>query len=710
MPISQVRAARRSALFTTPNVFPALLLLFISASATCAATIVVPAGGDLQAAINTAVPGDTIVLEAGATYRGPFVLPRKTGDSYITIQSSRVAEIVGRITPLQRGLLANLRSNVGGDPVIRTATGAHHYRLVGLEIATFSATDLIYDLVRLGDSNQTDLSNVPHHLILDRLYIHGFATQSVQRGVSLNSAETTISNSYISNIHMVGFDTQAICGWNGPGPFHIINKYLEAAGENIMFGGSLPAISNLVPSNIEIRRNYFFKPLSWKVGHATYAGIHWSIKNLLEFKNARNVVVDGNVLENSWTDSQIGYAVLFTVRSEDGRAPWATVENISFTNNTVKNTEQGLQLLGSDYPYQSGRGNGLTISNNLFTGIANRFLTMNGYYNVNLTRNTHVQSGNVTALYGEPSIGFVYTSNITVRSGYGFFGDDIGEGKPALAAYTPGYVFQNNVIAGGAATIYPTGNFFPTSLSGVLDSTYRVTNLTYANLGCDINALNAAQSGGTATATPTPTPSPTPTPTASPTPTPTASGTVVLYAAEAPVRVGAWSVVADATAAGGKRISNPDVGAAKLTTPLAAPRNYFEMTFNATAGVDYRLWMRGRTLNNSWSNDSVFIQFSDSVNSSGAAVYRIGTTSAADWNLEDCSGCGLSNWGWQDNGWGVGVFGPLIRFATSGTHTIRIQVREDGLSIDQIVLSSSTFKSSSPGALKNDTKILPKSP
>lgn len=132
------------------------------------------------------------------------------------------------------------------------------------------------------------------------------------------------------------------------------------------------------------------------------------------------------------------------------------------------------------------------------------------------------------------------------------------------------------------------------------------------------------------------------------------------------------------------------------------------MTFNATAGVDYRIWIRSRAQNDFWGNDSVFIQFSDSVNSSGAPVFRIGTTSAAEMNLEDCSGCGLSGWGWQDNGWGVGVFGPLIRFATTGTHKIRIQVREDGLSIDQIVLSSQTYKNSAPGSLKNDTRILPK--
>jgi len=232
-------------------------------------------------------------------------------------------------------------------------------------------------------------------------------------------------------------ETQAIAAWNGPGPLHFVNNYLEGAGENVMFGGSLPAISNLVPSNIEIRRNYFFKPLSWKVGHPTYAGIHWGIKNLLEFKNARNVIVDGNVFENSWTDAQIGYAVLFTVRSEEGHAPWATVENVTFTNNTVKNTEQGLQLLGTDSPYQSGRGNGLMIANNLFTGIVNRFYTVNGFYNVTLNHNTHMQSGNVTALYGEPSIGFVYTNNISVRSGYGYFGDSVGEGTAAVDPEVP---------------------------------------------------------------------------------------------------------------------------------------------------------------------------------------------------------------------------------------------------------------------------------
>lgn len=182
---------------------------------------------------------------------------------------------------------------------------------------------------------------------------------------------------------------------------------------------------------------------------------------------------------------------------------------------------------------------------------------------------------------------------------------------------------------------------------------------------------------------------------------------VVLYASEATVRSG-WNVVADSSAAGGARLANPNLGAAKISTPLANPSQYFEMSFNAQAGTPYRLWIRGKAENDNWANDSVFVQFSGSVNASGTGVFRIGTTDATTINLEDCSGCGLSAWGWQDNGWGTGVMGPLIYFSTTGAQTLRMQVREDGLSIDQIVLSPQTYLNTSPGALRNDSTILPK--
>jgi len=179
--ISQLCAALRCVLPRLTNAFFLISIISISASAAFAATIVVPAGGNLQAAINSAVPGDTIVLDAGATYTGPFTLPAKSGDSYITIQSSRISEITGRVSPSQSGLLAKLRANFGAEPIIKTATGAHHYKLTGLEISTFTASDFIYDLVRLGSDTQTDLSSVPHHLTLDRVWVHGFQRSEERR-------------------------------------------------------------------------------------------------------------------------------------------------------------------------------------------------------------------------------------------------------------------------------------------------------------------------------------------------------------------------------------------------------------------------------------------------------------------------------------------------------------------------------------------------
>jgi Big-like domain-containing protein len=184
-----------------------------------------------------------------------------------------------------------------------------------------------------------------------------------------------------------------------------------------------------------------------------------------------------------------------------------------------------------------------------------------------------------------------------------------------------------------------------------------------------------------------------------------ATGEIVLYAKNASTVVGNWKVVPDSQAAGGARMWNPDAGAAKLTTPIATPANYFELTFNADAGRAYRIWIRGRADADYWGNDSVWVQFSGAVTATGAPAYRIGTTEGTWLGIEDCSGCGVLGWGWNDNGYGV--LGPVISFAAAGTHTIRIQQREDGISLDQIVLSPQLYLTNAPGAAKQDGTILP---
>jgi hypothetical protein len=428
--------------------------------------------GDLQAAINRAKPGDTIILQAGAIYTGPFTLPVKSGSEYITIQSSRVNELPegARVSPSQSELFAKLQSAEKSAAVVKTQPGAHHYKFVGIEFSTADENVVVHDLLRFGEATtQTTLDAAPHHLVVDRSYIHGFPSQEVQRGVSLNSAETTISNSYISDVHGKGYDTQAICGWNGPGPFKIINNYLEGSGENIMFGGSDPSIPNLVPSDIEIRQNYVFKPLSWKEGHPSYGGRHWSVKNLFELKSARRVTIDGNVFENNWVDAQAGSAILFTVRNQDGKAPWSTIEDVTFTNNVLKNSPSAINLLGKDNLQPSQRAARIKISNNFFTGISGTFLTINGYLDATLSNNTHIQGGNIMILYGDPSPGFVYENNVTIRDpkGYGVKGDSTGEGTIALGQFTPSAVFRNNVIVGANASQYPKDNFYPASVAEV---------------------------------------------------------------------------------------------------------------------------------------------------------------------------------------------------------------------------------------------------
>jgi hypothetical protein len=164
--------------------------------------------------------------------------------------------------------------------------------------------------------------------------------------------------------------------------------------------------------------------------------------------------------------------------------------------------------------------------------------------------------------------------------------------------------------------------------------------------------------------------------------------------------------VPDGTAAGGSRIWNPNKTAGKIREPLANPANYFEIPFQAEAGVAYHLWVRGKAHKDKRVNDAVIVQFSHSVDAAAAPTYRIGTTSGTPVNLADCNGCHLSGWGWQDNGWGVNVMGPQIYFEQSGAQTIRVQVKQDGFSIDQIMLSAERFLTAAPGALKNDATIV----
>lgn len=554
---------------------------------------IVTTAEDFQASLNAANPGDVITLQAGATITGNFLLPKKaTGteagkkSNWIVIRSSADDALLPegvRVTPANTEAMAKLVSP-NDQPAVRTEPGAHHYRFVGVEFTIAPQVMLNYGIVRFGEGNETNVAQLPHDLEIDRCYIHGHPMADISRGIALNSASSDIMNSRVSEIHGLGFDTQAIAGWNGPGPFRIINNYLEAAGENVMFGGADPKISQLVPSDIEFRRNHCSKPLSWKegilarpegvsalgsaapgnlapatyyyritargrAGYSTTAtsgaspevaaslqpgqssvsiewnpvdratqyrvyrtsdgpeastrrwtyctaagrsfidsgnsegagdstppdfGTLWSVKNLFELKNARRVVIDGNLFENNWVDSQSGFAIQFTVRNQDGKANWSTVEDITFTDNIVRHTAAGMNILGRDNSYPSEQVQRVDIIGNLFYDVGGaqwggngRFLQITETVGVMVDHNTILHTGNIISAYGVPNQGFVFRNNIAPHNEYGIIGDGSGVGNVTLDRYFPGSLLKKNVIIGAQTSRYPTKNFYPATLEEV---------------------------------------------------------------------------------------------------------------------------------------------------------------------------------------------------------------------------------------------------
>jgi hypothetical protein len=490
---------------------PRLLLVCAAAAAwlscappTAAATLTVPAGGDLQAALVNAQPGDTIVLSQGATYTGNFTLPNKGGSSsFITVQTSPdgLPADGERISPDDAPKLAKLKSP-NGLSALQTADGAHHWRIVLIEFLANAGG--AGDIVALGTgaATQSTLSNVPNNLTIDRCYIHGDPASGQKRGIALNSASTTVTGSYVSDIKVVGQDSQAVSGWNGPGPFVISNNYLEGAGENLMFGGSDPAIPNLVPADITISNNTLAKPLAWR-------SQRWQIKNLLELKNARRVTITGNVLEYTWLQAQTGVAILFTTRNQDGKCPWCQVEQVTFQGNVVRHSGAGVQILGYDDQHPSQQTRTITIKDNLFDDIDAQKWGGNGYFlqlvggprDIVVDHNTVIQdnAGGILTADGPPILGFVFTNNLIRQGAFGIKGSGSGSGNDTIRAYLPASTIRANVIAEGDSSRYPPGNIFP-SLSqfksqfvSYADGDYRlVANSPWLSAATDGAALGVS--------------------------------------------------------------------------------------------------------------------------------------------------------------------------------------------------------------------------
>src|SRR5688500_14597244 len=157
--------------------------------------LAVAAGGDVQAALDAALPGDMITLAAGATFTGNFTLPAKSGPGWIVVRSSAPdASLPPRGTRITPGYAAALPKVVSpnASPAIATEPGAHHYWRSGIEVTVAAGVASNSGLILLGTGIQTALAQVPHDIVLDRVYVHGTATGDLRRTVALNSANTAV--------------------------------------------------------------------------------------------------------------------------------------------------------------------------------------------------------------------------------------------------------------------------------------------------------------------------------------------------------------------------------------------------------------------------------------------------------------------------------------------------------------------------------------
>jgi hypothetical protein len=467
----------------------------------------VRAGDHLQRAIDRAGRGDEIVLEAGARFLGNFILRRKPGEGWITIRSDvALAPSGNRMTPTAARKLAKIVT-AKAEPALRVEDGASGWRVVGLEVAAAPGLAVTYTLVSFGDGDEASLAEVPRRLVLDRSYVHGHDQLDVRRGVGLQCADCAVVDSWISEIHSA-FDAAAVWGWNGPGPMLIENNRLEASGENVMFGGADPRIPGVQPADITIRHNHIIKPLAWKG--------RWLAKNLVEFKSGVRVLMEGNVLENSWVDGQAGFAAVWWSVNQDGAAPWVATSDVTFRRNVVRNVAAGFQMsayLRSGSPAMTR----VAIRDNLLVGVGAAGLGAPGpLYQLDkplshiwIEHNTGFSPLSSLYFVGAPLPGgvpgLVVRDNILGDGSYNLFGS-AGQGAAGWDQYAgPGSAFAGNVVVRPNGVTYPPGNFTATDLAAVglsntvggdwslsLRSRFRGRSPGRKDVGADVHAVMEA--------------------------------------------------------------------------------------------------------------------------------------------------------------------------------------------------------------------------
>ncbi len=355
---------------------------------------------NLQKAIDSAQCGDILELQAGAAFQGLFRFPDKSCDDshWIVVRTSAPDESLPRegvrLTPCYAGVASlparpdyhctdprNVMAKIefggkAGIGPIMFLSGANHYRFIGLEVTRSIPEASVTALAGVEEGGTA------HHLIFDRVWLHGTAQDETRRGVAM-SAMTYVGvvDSYFSDFHCVAVtgscsDSQTVAAGGGDspeGPFKIVDNFLEAAGENIIFGGRA---ARTTPTDIEIRGNHLFKPMTWMPGQPGFvggvSGHPFIVKNHFELKNAQRVLFEDNLLENCWGGfSQTGFSILLTPKNQENKCPICLVTDVTIRTIKIVNVGSVFQIANilSDAGGASSGGERYSIHDVLVDGV-----------------------------------------------------------------------------------------------------------------------------------------------------------------------------------------------------------------------------------------------------------------------------------------------------------------------------------------------------
>lgn len=301
----------------------------------------------------------TVRTQAGATYISlpdPSQLPAQTAGDV-------VGKAVNRVLPADAMFMPTLAMLASNQPFFEEVDGCTDYHFRGLNHtnpSNLANTNGWYDF---SPSAGTTLSAYPDKISIQQCLFDG-NTNNVQRAIIGAARRIAVFDNYATNLGQLSGDCQFFNSTNGPGPYRIVNNYLDCGGpsENIMFGGSslVGTDDTFLPQDIEVRGNVLTKPLT---GYGGNGGPH---KNHFEIKYARRWLFEGNICKVHNRGGQDRSIVIKLTAQGSGGSPEVQTTHGLIRFNDISDSPGGIGISGEeDFPPGTWRTNGIEVYGNL---------------------------------------------------------------------------------------------------------------------------------------------------------------------------------------------------------------------------------------------------------------------------------------------------------------------------------------------------------